>query len=42
MKIIEKMTHKSQASGSSDPNDDDFSNFNESDDENYGGNLLPS
>ena len=41
MEIIEKMTHKSQQSGSSGPSDGNFSNCNEYDGENYGGDLPP-
>ena len=41
MKIIEKMTRKSQTSGSSGHNNDNFSNFNEYDGENYGRDILP-
>ena len=39
MKVIEKMTSKSQANKSSCHNDDNFSNFNEYDRENYGGDI---
>ena len=41
MEIIEKMTHKSQQSGSSGPSDDNFSNCNEYDGGNYGSDLPP-
>ena len=41
MKIIEKMTLKSQQSGSSGHSDGNFSNYNEYDDENYGHDLPP-
>ena len=39
MKIIEKMTRKSQQSGLSGPSDSNFSNCNEYDGGNYGGDL---
>ena len=41
MEIIEKMTRKSQASGSSGHNNDHFSNFNEYDGGNNGGDIPP-
>ena len=41
MEIIEKMTHKSQQSGSRGPSDGDFSNCNEYDGGNYGRDLPP-
>ena len=41
MKIIEKMTRKSQQSGSSGPSGGNFSNCNENDCGNYGGDLPP-
>ena len=39
MEIIEKRTCKSQVSGSSGHNAGNFSNFNEYDSENYGGDI---
>ena len=39
MKIIKKMTLKSQANESSSHNDDTFSNFNEYNSVNYGGDI---
>ena len=39
MEIIEKMTRKSKASGSSIHNDGNFSNFNEYDHGNYVGDI---
>ena len=39
LEIIEKMTRKSQQSGSSGPSDGNFSNCNEYDDKNYGRDL---
>ena len=41
MEIIEKMTLKSQASGSSHHNDGNFINFNEYDIGNYGSDIPP-
>ena len=41
IEIIEKMTRKSQAIGSSGYNDDNFSNFNEYDGGNDGGDISP-
>ena len=41
MEIIEKMTYKSQASGSSSPSDGNFNNFNEYDGGNCRGDLPP-
>ena len=41
MEISEKMTRKSQQSGSSGPSDGNFSNCNEYDGENYGSDLSP-
>ena len=41
MEIIEKMTSKSQQSGSSDPIDGNFSNCNEYDGGNYERDLPP-
>ena len=41
IEIIEKMTRKSQQSGSSGPSVGNFSNCNEYDGGNYGGDLPP-
>ena len=41
IEIIEKMTRKSQASGSSGPSDGKFNNVNEYEDGNYRGDLPP-
>ena len=38
MEIIEKMNHKSQSSG---PSDSNFNNFNDYDGRNYKGDLPP-
>ena len=42
IEIIEKMTRKSQASGSSGPSDGKFNNVNEYEDGNYRGDLPPN
>ena len=41
MEVIEKITRKFEANGSSSHNDGNFSNFNKYEDGKYGGDIIP-